>query len=171
MKKNTLKYFLLTISFALTTQASQSQGQDVLSKFPNNTNTRLASSVSMDHVVIPKQAYVFQHLFGQDLILKIMVKDLDYRKVIYIQNLDRTIHAPFALNDFEFRLGGTSALWVGKDGEYDIILVKLSGSIIVSDADTLSPHNINVYIQMAGMEFTVRNIKISLDTLKGNTEE
>lgn len=93
MKTRKAKFFLLIAAAVLVMTTTKVKAANPGSGFPNNTNTKLSNAISVDGVVVPVQAFIFRHLYGQDLILKLMVKNLGYKKVIYIQGLNGTAYA------------------------------------------------------------------------------
>jgi hypothetical protein len=55
-------------------------------EFPNNTRTFLAQQHSSDGVLTLGQAYLSRHLYGQDLLLDLYVKNLGYEKHFTVVN-------------------------------------------------------------------------------------
>lgn len=128
----------------------------------NNTKTQLASYISHDRVVTVLDAFVYRHLYGQEIVLKLLVKNLDYNKEIYLQSVNETRRAYFSNSESEFSTGGAHAFWVGNDGNFDIIYVKTPSFATISSAGALNPHRFAVYVKMAGNEFKADDIQLKL---------
>lgn len=156
---------IIALSAAISFGGLFAEASDNLPNLPNNTNTQLATYSSQEGVISILEAYVSRHLYGQDVILKLLVKDFDYNKKIYLQSISGTHHASFVNNATEFSQGGAWAIWGADDVEYDIIYVKIPTLATISWSGVLSPHDFAVYIKMAGNEYRVTNIRLKLKLL------
>lgn len=101
-------------------------GVDPQARWPNNTGTALAAVEAPDPALQIAAAWLFKHLYGQDLVIELRVADCSLEKDIWVE----TENAGWAQAPFTDDWGNhrRSAHWQGKDDQgRDIIVVHAKG--------------------------------------------
>ncbi len=145
------------------TQGTIAAQDPVQIAMPNNTRTFLLPTQNYDGVIVPIGGYVWRHLYGQEILLKLYIKDINYHKELYVVGNNRAEQVHFVAGVSEFTEGGSKALFVGKEGEYDIIYIKISGAYPVSAVGTVNYLHFALYVKMGNSQYVLGSIRLGIN--------
>jgi len=160
--------FLLSLIAALGVSISATAAT-VGELLPNNTRTHLAQQASGDGVVVVREAYVWQHLYGQELVLLLDVANRGQTKEIWVRDAreNATSHALWRADAVELSQGGSAALWLGfLESGRESIAVKVSGVHILTTGQRythVSPNEFSIYVKMDGVQYEAHTIRVGED--------
>lgn len=160
ISKTIAMLLILNLSSNYVFANTESITETVERHLPNNTHTSLVRAVSFDRVINPLGGYVNRHLYGQEVILKVAVKNFDYQKEIYISDGFNTRYVRFVSDIYEFVSGGAKALWVENEAGYDVIYLKISGYLPVSASGSINSNTFTMYLKMGPAQYTLQEIQI-----------
>ena len=151
--------------------SSLANADELEEAFENNTGTSLVQDGYEHDGVIVDRAYVWTHLYGQEMILEIRVLDLGFEKEIWIY--DR-----YATYDFEkskrvswlgedeeigaLRRGGPKAYYAGSHGKRDVIYLKIPVQSVLSWNNNVLPHGLDIFVKMGEREHAARNVQVEV---------
>lgn len=125
----------------------------------NNTNTCLASQES-DGSLAVVDAFVWRHLYGEEVVVTLAVRNIDPEKEIWIfdrfasYDFNASKRAIYVENENDFDTGGTRALWLEThEDNRDLIKVKFNATALGYMGSILHDKQFSFYVKTGDRQF------------------